>query len=427
MNKEQAPQSTTSVAVSAIPVFWERVLVACVVLMCLPVMLANTFAALVRREPLVRRENKLDALGRPVCLHAFSRGYIKGCAVLLQVLHGQMRLVGATCSFRLELQQPGGERLKLLPTGVISLQDLYRKSGLAITSPQALYLEQCDMTVWQELRLVLRYGFNTVFYQRETNPVPALLPMFGLSINNTSMDKAIAWVTQGTFFRGLKRSSLALQRPAISFFVNANSINLAQRNPDFKSTLKKADCLFADGSGMRLAAQSKHLALQDNINGTDMLPLLCRVMEVQGKRLFLLGARPGVAEKMALNLKQKWPGLQVVGIQHGYFRKDQEPQVVADINNSQADILLVAQGSPLQESWVVEMAPKLHCSSVLAVGGLFDFYSGDIPRSPLWMRETGLEWIWRLAQEPVTKFKRYVVGVPEFLIRTFVLRQVIQE
>jgi exopolysaccharide biosynthesis WecB/TagA/CpsF family protein len=81
----------------------------------------------------------------------------------------------------------------------------------------------------------------------------------------------------------------------------------------------------------------------------------------------------------------------------------------------------VAMGSPVQEEWLKKHAPQLQCNTALAVGGLFDFYSGNIPRAPLWMRELGMEWVWRLLQEPKTKFKRYIIGNPRFLIQTFIL------
>ena len=96
--------------------------------------------------------------------------------------------------------------------------------------------------------------------------------------------------------------------------------------------------------------------------------------------------------------------------------------MVEEINASGADIVLGGFGSPHQEFWCERFASALHCQSILAVGGLVDFYSGTIARAPLLLREVGMEWIWRLLQEPKTKFKRYVIGPPEYFIRTFILR-----
>ena len=98
-------------------------------------------------------------------------------------------------------------------------------------------------------------------------------------------------------------------------------------------------------------------------------------------------------------------------------------QIVEAINAAQADVLLVALGSPIQEDWVMANRLRLKVGTAIAVGGLFDFLSGNIPRAPLWMRELGLEWVFRLIQEPRVKFTRYVIGNPLFLWRAFVLKK----
>lgn len=115
--------------------------------------------------------------------------------------------------------------------------------------------------------------------------------------------------------------------------------------------------------------------------------------------------------------------MRIAGSHHGYFKAEDNAQIIAQINQSGADICLVAMGSPVQEQWLLDHANQLQCATALAVGGLFDFYSGKIPRAPRWLRELGFEWVWRLIQEPGTKFKRYVIGNPVFLFRTFVMNQ----
>ncbi|BDX08248.1 hypothetical protein MACH26_37690 [Planctobacterium marinum] len=392
-----------------------------------PLMAINALLAVLRGENVTKEQHKIDALGRRVTFKHFNCGVLKSSPVLWQVLKGDLHFCGATCEHRVSNDTLSRLDSKKLPSGLVSLHALHSRSGLAISCPDSLYQKQAAMSSLKLTGLLVRFAFNAVFYRSDELASPARLPLYGLNINNTQMEKAIAWFTDGTFFRGIKRSSLNLQRPKISFFVNANSVNLAQRNPEFKAALKKADCLFGDGSGIRVAARSRQLKLLDNINGTDVLPLLCKAMQQQNKRLFLLGAKPGIAQKMADNMKKLFPELEISGVQHGYFAPSQNNDIIQHINSSKTDVLLVAQGSPLQETWVIDNAAKLDCESVLAVGGLFDFYSGEITRAPMWMRETGLEWVWRLMQEPVTKFNRYVIGVPEFMFRTFVLKQANQE
>lgn len=414
-------------AYTGLPQWADKLIAALSLIAITPLLVCNALIAIAKEERICTEVRKVDALGRNTVRLVFSCGVLKNSADLFQVLIGDLRLCGATCSYRLPPTPHGALNSVNLPGGLISLYDVRQHSGLAVASPETLYKEQSQMSAMEQLGLLVRFVFNCFLFRTVAQHSPALVPLFGLNINNTEMNKAIEWFCNGTFFRGIKRSSLNLKKPKISFFVNANSINLAQRNPQFKQTLQKADCLFADGSGMRLAAKSNGVKLVDNINGTDVLPLLCQAAQTQNKRLFLLGAKPDVANKAAINLTKQYPGLHICGTHHGFFSTEEEADIIQHINTTGTDILLVAQGSPLQESWVIKNAPQLTCESVMAVGGLFDFYSGDIARAPLWMRETGIEWVWRLLQEPVTKCKRYLVGVPEFMFRTFVLKQVGQE
>ena len=186
---------------------------------------------------------------------------------------------------------------------------------------------------------------------------------------------------------------------------------------NFCSWAHGADFVFADGSGVRFAANYKGVSLRDNVNGTDLLPYLCRNSVQNRQRIFLLGSSPEVVERTANNLTEMFPGLDVSGTQHGFFNKHDCAALIEKINRVNTDILLVALGSPIQEIWLQKNKSMLNVRTAIAVGGLFDFYSGRIPRAPLWMRKHGIEWIWRLMQEPVKKFKRYVIGNPLFLIR----------
>ena len=232
--------------------------------------------------------------------------------------------------------------------------------------------------------------------------------LFDLSIANESMKKAVDWVFQ----------------PRESFeyaaFVNAHSVNVCYRdNNEMRKSLQAASKLFADGSGIGLAARLHGTRFIENVNGTDMLPEICHRAQLEGKSVFLLGAAEGVAEKTRDSLIAEYPELRIVGTQHGFFdHKGLENELVVEkINQSGADILLVGFGSPFQEEWLQANAERLKVDVGLAVGGLFDFYSGLIPRAPLWMRHVGIEWVWRLAQEPKAKFSRYIIGNPVFLAR----------
>lgn len=231
--------------------------------------------------------------------------------------------------------------------------------------------------------------------------------ILGVHIHRETMDGALDWIENRVAQGGRHTAQ----------FVNAHCLNLAHEHRSYSRVLARADRVFADGSGIRLACRILGLARPDNVNGTDMLPLLCERAAAKGLRLYFLGGAPSVACYAAQDLVQRYPGLQIVGNSHGYFGSDRDESVCADINGSGADIVLVGMGAPRQEMWIDANRRRINAAVVMGVGGLFDFYSGRIPRAPLWMRRTGIEWCWRMAQEPARMWRRYVVGNPLFVVR----------
>ena len=203
-------------------------------------------------------------------------------------------------------------------------------------------------------------------------------------------------------------------QPYFCAFVNADCLNIAYKNARYAGILNSADAVWADGVGMAIAAKHVHTPVHGNVNGTDMLPLLCR----HGWSLYLFGAAPGVAEKARERLVAEFPEAKIVGVDHGFCRTpEEENAVIARINAARPDILLVAMGVPRQEEWIVSHRAQLSCGIAIGVGGLFDFASGRIPRAPVWMRKLRIEWTYRLYNEPVRLFRRYVIGNPVFLWR----------
>lgn len=202
------------------------------------------------------------------------------------------------------------------------------------------------------------------------------------------------------------------------FFVNADCLNVSARDTRYHHVLGREDALvFADGIGVKLAGHLSRQQVRDNVNGTDMFPLLCSLAAERGRSIFLLGARPGVADEVKQRMTALNPGLKVAGTHHGYFDKRESAPVVEQINRSGADILLVAFGAPAQERWIAEHRHQLQVPVAMGVGGLFDFYSGRIPRAPKVVRDMYLEWAWRLAMEPRRMWRRYLVGNFTFMGR----------
>lgn len=231
-------------------------------------------------------------------------------------------------------------------------------------------------------------------------------PLFGLAIVNAEMDHTA---------REIVDMSAAGECATIDF-INAHCVNVLRRDADYREALSHADFLLPDGSGMAIAARFAGVRMGANLNGTDLFPELCRHAAAERQSIFLLGGKPGIAAKAAEEMRARFPDLLVAGTRDGYFKLDEEAELVAEINESGAAIVLVGMGVPLQEKFIARVRQSMTARIVLGVGGLFDYYSGTIPRAPMALRRIGCEWVWRLMQEPSRLFSRYVLGNPIFLL-----------
>ncbi|NDU92684.1 MAG: WecB/TagA/CpsF family glycosyltransferase [Ferrovum sp.] len=234
-----------------------------------------------------------------------------------------------------------------------------------------------------------------------------VLYLFGLPLQNTTLDLA-ADVLLRAAAQGQCRNV---------YFVNAHCVNLAASNADFDGTLRAGDLLFADGIGMRIAARVAGGRVRDNVNGTDLFPLLCAGATQAGLALAFIGGKPGVAQACARNVVVAHPGLKVAYVQDGYFPAAQTDAVLQALRESQAQLVFVAMGVPRQEQFIHQHGDALGATVRLGVGALFDFYSGAVPRAPRMLRRLGMEWLFRFLIEPRRLFARYVLGNPQFLAR----------
>lgn len=200
-------------------------------------------------------------------------------------------------------------------------------------------------------------------------------------------------------------------------YVNANSINIAQKDREYKEILNSADIVYPDGQGVIWAARVFGYRLKERMTAADFFYQVCKKISKKKIKLYLLGSHPGIAKKVKERLKQNIPLLNVIGTHHGYFDKEEEKRIVGEINNLKPDILVVGMGTPKQEEWIYYNRHCLSVSLCWAVGGLFDFISGKIKRAPRWMLHCHLEWLSRLLQEPKRLWKRHTVGNLIFVYR----------
>jgi len=202
-------------------------------------------------------------------------------------------------------------------------------------------------------------------------------------------------------------------------FINADCLNKTVVDPNYKKTLQQSDYILPDGSGINMACNIINNPLRENLNGTDLFPSICSLAQQHRYSIYLLGAKKGVAEKVKEELLLKYSSLNIVGYHDGYTPYKDMQTLIEDINNSKANILLVALGAPMQEIFIQKYKNKINVNLLLGVGGLFDFYSNRIKRAPLFLRELGFEWVYRMMQEPRRMWRRYILGNPLFLYRVY--------
>lgn len=231
-----------------------------------------------------------------------------------------------------------------------------------------------------------------------------VVPLFGLSVVSQSADRAADQLLE----RG---------RKARVAFVNAHCVNTMEHDPHYRAALMTADHVLPDGLGVDLAARMNGEPLAANLNGTDFVPELLRKAASKGRSVFLFGGMPGVAAAAGERLAQDIPGLRIAGTRDGYAGAEETEAAIAAINDSGADIVLVAMGVPMQDLWLAQHAPRLDAGLTLGVGALFDFLAGRVARAPDVVRKARLEWAWRLAIEPRRMARRYIVGNAVFMAR----------
>lgn len=203
------------------------------------------------------------------------------------------------------------------------------------------------------------------------------------------------------------------KEPSFVVAINPEKIMKAQRDEKLMELLNSAAIQIPDGVGVLIASKLKKGNIRSRVTGIDLMYGICENASKKGHRVFLLGAKPGVAEMAGGILKERYKGLNIVGIRDGYFKDEEE--LIEYIKSTGPDILFVAMGSPRQEYWITKYMHSLNIPLMMGVGGSFDVTCGNIKRAPGWMCNLGLEWLYRLIKEP-WRYKRMAV-LPQFLFK----------
>ena len=213
------------------------------------------------------------------------------------------------------------------------------------------------------------------------------------------------------------------RRPVSIGVLNAAKIVHTRRDPTLKAALQGCDLLLADGQSVVWAGRLLGVPLPERIAGIDLFLELLAAAERRGDRVFLLGARSDVLDRVRAHLHRDFPGLILAGARDGYFSEDAEPAVAAEIRRSAADMLFVAMSSPKKERFLARWQSTMQVPVCHGVGGSFDIVAGKTKRAPRVWQRLGLEWLYRLLQEPGRLWKRYLITNTVFT--GLVLREVI--
>lgn len=199
--------------------------------------------------------------------------------------------------------------------------------------------------------------------------------------------------------------------------VNAGKIVAMQKNADLRKSVNEADLINADGQAVVWTSRILGKPLKERVAGIDLFSNLMEMAHEQQHKIYLLGAKPEVVQKLVEKIQFRFSPDLVAGYHHGYFSKEEEAQIVGDIARSGANMLFVAMTSPKKEIFLHEHKNALQkLNFIMGVGGSFDVLAGKTKRAPAWMQKTGLEWLYRVYQEPGRMWKRYLFGNAKFVL-----------
>jgi N-acetylglucosaminyldiphosphoundecaprenol N-acetyl-beta-D-mannosaminyltransferase len=234
--------------------------------------------------------------------------------------------------------------------------------------------------------------------------------ILGIPVDEVKMNEAVEKV----------KEFLSEEKVHMIYTPNAEIIYAAQKDSELNRVLKAADLLVADGAGVVLASKILGVGLPEKVSGIDLVKLSFTLKMSKPIKYFFFGAKPGVADTAKDSLLRQYPNIEIVGCRNGYFSKEEEPEIIEQINSSGADILLVALGAPRQEKWIYEHKATLKTKVCIGVGGILDVYAGVVQPAPEIFRRNGFEWLFRLYKEP-WRFKR-MLNLPKFVLLTVAVR-----
>lgn len=199
--------------------------------------------------------------------------------------------------------------------------------------------------------------------------------------------------------------------------LNAGLLMAMKSDSALQQACARGSLTLADGKPIVLASKLLGDAVPHRVAGVDLMANTLEAGSHAGIRVYFLGARQEIIDKLGGICEQRYSGITIAGSRNGYFNASEHSQIVADIAQSQADILYIGMPSPFKEIWGEKYRDQLGVKVIFGVGGSFDVLAGSVKRAPLWLQELCLEWAWRLAMEPRKMWKRYLITNTQFILQ----------
>ena len=236
--------------------------------------------------------------------------------------------------------------------------------------------------------------------------------ILGVNIHCASRDEilteTICWASQ--------------PQPRTVMYVNAHCLNLAAADPVYRSIINRSDLVYPDGIGVVWASRWMKACPLEKITGRAWIGAFCKIAADEGLSIYILGGEPGVARAAKDKLEQDHPKIKIIAARDGFFSEMNEEFVLNEIQKTRPDILFIGMGTPIQEKWLDRHRGRIPSPVCWVVGALFDYVAGEEAPVPVWMDRMALEWLWRLTRDPRGKWRRVIIGIPEFVIRFIISR-----